>query len=359
VWAAAPFFLVAGLASLIEVAGQTLVSGGTPAIADTLAARVARAGWMVWFYLSKAVLPVHLSFVYPRWEIDASRMVAWLPLLGLAACLAAAWRARHGRGRPLLCALLYYLLLLSPVLGFFDVFYMRYSFVADHYQYLALAGIVALLVGVAGSVLEHSRIPRAVQLAAAIALVSACTFASARQSADYRDAETLWRSALARNPGSFLAHYNLGHLLQAQSRLEGAAHEYQAALRIRPDDALAHNNLGKIALDRGHPVAAVRHYRRALESDPDLLEARNNLAVVLQQQGRLEDALLEYGAALQRAPDSAEVHYNVARLLERLGRLDEAVDHYRRVLEIDPAADYARSGLERALAARAAAGSGS
>ena len=301
---------------------------------------------------SKAVLPLGLAFLYPRWHIDAADPLAWAPLLAFATLLAAAWLRRGSWGRPVLFALLYFVLMLSPVLGFFNVYFMRYSYVADHYQYLALVGIAALLVGGLGSLVAR-HVSRAALVGAARGRGRFCAVGSAVQSATYRDAEVLYRSTIARNPDAFAAHYNLAHRLQAEGRLEEAAHHYRETLRIRPDDARASNNLGKLLEDQGQPLLAIGYYRRALEIDPELLEAHNNLALMLQTQGQSEAAILHFRTALRIAPDAAAVHYNLARLLERLGRLDQSIAHYRGALETDPQAEPARAGLARALAARA------
>ena len=176
--AVAPFFLVAALMSLIEISSQSLVTGSDVVREDDLAARTAGAGRVVWFYLSKAVLPLDLAFFYPRWQIDAADPLAWAPLLAFAALLAAAWLRRGSWGRPVLFALLYFVLMLSPVLGFFNIYFMRFSYVADHYQYLALVGIVALLVGGLGSLLAR-HVSRAARVGAAAVVVGLCAVGSA------------------------------------------------------------------------------------------------------------------------------------------------------------------------------------
>ena len=46
--------------------------------------------------------------------------------------------------RPALLAWGYFWVALIPVLGLVDVYYMRYSLVADHYEHLAIIGVVVL-----------------------------------------------------------------------------------------------------------------------------------------------------------------------------------------------------------------------
>jgi hypothetical protein len=140
-----PFFALAGVMSAVEIWFQyTRVIGANTVREEGLLSRLAGAGSVVWFYLGKALMPMGLSFVYPRWHIDPAHWLAWLPDLALAAALWLAWRARTGAGRPVLFALAYTVLMLLPVLGFFDIYFMRYSLVADHYQYGSMIGVVAL-----------------------------------------------------------------------------------------------------------------------------------------------------------------------------------------------------------------------
>lgn len=343
-----PFFAVAAVLSLIEISTQQLVAGSTVVRADDFTTRLATSGWVWWFYLGKALLPLGLCFVYPRWSIDAGDPWSWLPLLAALVSLGAAWWWRRGRGRAVFFALLYFGLMLSPVLGFFDIYYMRFSYVADHYQYLALPGIVALVVGGLGSLATCSRrVPRTLLSGIAVGLVLGCVGLSATLSSSYRSTEVLWRDTLAKNPEAFLAHYNLAHLLQAEGRLEEAASHYRETLRIHPDDALATNNLGKVVQDQGHPLVAMRYYRRAIQLDPQNVEAHNNLATLLAKRGENGAALAHYRAALRIDPDSAVLHFNLARLLERLGRFDAALAHYQRALELDPDSAPARASIER------------
>src|SRR3989442_3528130 len=115
--------------------------------------RCVLAGRALWFYAAKLVAPVRLSFIYPRWEIDGRPWWQWRFPLAAVGALAVLWgfRARIGRGP--LAAVLYFAITLAPALGFVDVYPFRYSFVADHFQYLASLGPITLLValGAAGT----------------------------------------------------------------------------------------------------------------------------------------------------------------------------------------------------------------
>src|SRR2546421_593990 len=91
-----------------------------------------------WFYLFKLLWPAELTFIYPRWQINGATWWQYFFILALAVLLAFAW-TRRKNSRGLLAAILIFLGLLFPALGFINVYPFLYSFVADHFQYLACA----------------------------------------------------------------------------------------------------------------------------------------------------------------------------------------------------------------------------
>lgn len=347
-----PFFAVTAIASLLEFSTQELVADDVIVREDGFLARLAGAGWVAWFYLSKAVLPIGLCFVYPRWQIDPAVPAHWLPLIAAIAVVVVLFSPRvrsTGWGRAALCVVVFYALLLSPVLGFFDIFYMRYSYVADHYQYLALIAVVCGLVGGGGRWLEArmGRSSLALRLIAG-GLVVALALASTGLARSYLSEERLWRDTLAKNPDAFLAHYNLAHLLEREDRLDDAAHHYRETLRIEPAHASAMNNLGEIAKREGEPREAAAWFRRAIAADPGAVAPRNNLAVLLHREGDLAAAREAFELAIAAVPDHAVLRFNHARLLDDLGEHHRALAEYRLAARLAPGVPAIQRGLRRA-----------
>src|SRR5581483_6949960 len=201
----------------------------------SLSQRFLLAGRALWFYAAKLILPAHLTFTYPRWTLDTRAWWLYLfPAGVIAVFVAFVWLARRGERAPL-ASFLIFAGTLFPVLGFLNVYPFVYSWVADHFQYLAsLAVIVPVTAGIARWLARRpentpARAP-AVTAGVLIALLGSLTWL---QSENYRDAETLYRATLANNPGSFMAHNNLGNILAAKpGQLSEAIEEFRAALRI-------------------------------------------------------------------------------------------------------------------------------
>src|ERR1051325_1343613 len=143
-----PFVLLSVTFGLVTVWFQYNRAIGTDVVrASGMVERLATAGRAVWFYLGKALVPQNLMVIYPRWQSNPASIIAWLPALAILGVLAVAWWFRRGWGRSVLFALGYFLVMLLPVLGFLNISFFKYSFVADRWQYLALIGIVTFAVG--------------------------------------------------------------------------------------------------------------------------------------------------------------------------------------------------------------------
>ena len=187
---------------------------------------------MLWFYLAKALMPLRLAFIYPEWHIDPRRAVWWVPLASAIGVSGLLWLRRATWGRALLAAWLLFCVGLLPVMGFTDVYFMKYSLVADHYQHIAIVAVITLL---AAAWSAWARVPpRLPALALAAAVVATLALLTRQQSALYRDEETLYVATLQANPGCWLCEYNLGRLLADGGRTPEALVHYERAVDMKP-----------------------------------------------------------------------------------------------------------------------------
>jgi tetratricopeptide (TPR) repeat protein len=206
--------------------------------------RILIASHALWFYAGKLFWPVNLTFSYPRWVIDPADPSAygWLVMaigLGAAICF-----TRRFVGRSVEVATLFYAATLSPLLGFVMLYTYRYTFVADHYQYVASIGLIALaaagITTALGCFKKGKPFLEPVFCGTLLLVLGLLTW---RQCGMYTDMETLWRQTLARNPDCSMAWNNLGSLLKDQGRIEESMEHYRKAVQTDPNNSEALNNL--------------------------------------------------------------------------------------------------------------------
>ncbi|MGA2508405.1 MAG: tetratricopeptide repeat protein [Chitinispirillaceae bacterium] len=331
------FFLAGILFGLITVyMERTHIGTRGPEYEFSLIERCLIAGRALWFYLGKVFLPVNLMISYPRWVLSAA--VWWQYLFPAAALMAGCilWAMRKAWRAPA-AVFFYFTAMLLPYLGFLSLFAFRYSFVADHYQYLAAIGPIVIGVVFADKVVGLVKAKGGVlKPALTVMLLLALGTLSWNQSRMYSDAETLYRTTIRKNPDSWMAHNNLGLLLADKGRTDEAMALYQKALEINPSYAEAYNNVGLLLADKGRTDEAMAHYQKALEINPDYGGAHFNLGLLLAKMGQTDEAMAHYQKALGLNPNHAKTHNNLGLLLANMGRPDDAAAHYRKALEINP-----------------------
>jgi protein O-mannosyl-transferase len=315
-----PFIVLGIVAGLLSVWMEREFSGSQREITElSLTQRLLVAGRAFWFYLGKIFWPSKLSFMYPRWKVNPSEWWQYLFPIAALFVLAVAWRLR-GRWRAPLAGLLFFVATLLPLLGFFNVSFFRFSFVADHFQYLPIVGIITPVS--AGAVLLLNRFGRWQQMLGygfCGALLITLTGLSWMQSRVFRDYATCFRAVVERNPSSWAAHINLGfEALSRRSWDEAAAH-FHKVLETNPDHPPAAKRaylaLSGILLTTGHTDEAITDLEKALQIDPNYAEAHGNLGNAFLRKGRTRDAIAEYRRGLEIAPRSALIQSNLAWVL--------------------------------------------
>jgi protein O-mannosyl-transferase len=305
--------------------------------------RVLLAGRVPWFYAGKVLWPPMLMFIYPRWRVDGSLSDVLYPS-ALLLCLGGLYAMRRRIGLGPLVAMLFFIVTLFPAMGIVDVYPMRFSYVADHFQYLASIGVIAVVVTAVASIAHQYGFRGTAVFMAAICSIALAGLARG-ETAKYHDVEALWRDTLAKNPDAWIAHNNLGNLRLQQRRWEDAARHFSEALRLKPNLAEAHNNLGTALYGQGDMDGAIRQYRAALERSPKYAEAWNNLGMALAAQQRYEAAISAYEAAIGANPRSALARYNMGNVFVRRRELDAANAQYAEAIRLDPDSAMAHYNL--------------
>jgi hypothetical protein len=250
-----PFFALSLLFSLVAIGIQhKALHTGAALSQDPLLARLIGGSWALWFYLGKILLPVNLTMIYQRWQINPGAALSYAPIFLFADMIALFWWNRGGWGRPFLFAFGYFVIALSPVLGLFDMAFFSNSQVADHFQYLAMPGILALIAaGIsllpglaaqragghseAGARPPEARKARPSVLLAAMTpaviaiLLSALTW---RRETVMGNSQRLWEDNAAKNPTSWRVYMNLNLALLEQGKTNQAIQMYNKATQLFP-----------------------------------------------------------------------------------------------------------------------------
>jgi Flp pilus assembly protein TadD len=309
--------------------------------------RVLLAGRVFWFYLGTLHWPANLAFFYPRWDVDAS--VAWqylFPLAGLALLGGLVWWTRRGGGRGPLAAFLLFGGTLFPVLGFLNVYPFVFSYVADHFQYLACLGLVALAAsGIETLARKGREVPVRIAVAVVLALFTVLTW---RQSGHYVDSVTLYRATLARSPESWVAHHNLGSELAALGRYTEAFLHAKSASELKPDHPEALNNLADTLIHTGRAGDALPLLERALALQPRFAQALNTRGIAFTRLARIGEAEASFQQAIELQPQLAEAHYNLGLAQAQRGEFDAAIPRFAETVRLRP--DHASAELHWGMA---------
>jgi len=348
-----PFF-VAGIGlGLVTISREIDIGATGEAFGFSFIDRLLIAGRALWFYVAKLLWPVDLNFNYTRWQIDSRAIGQYLYPAAALLFFAALWRLRDRIGRGPLAAALFFSGTLFPALGFFNVYPMQFSFVADHFQYLAsLAPIVAVTTTLAGSVAAwrsaHAgrALPAAgLALAVLLGLYGLKTWELGHY---YKNSETLYTWIISQNPESFLAHYNLGTELMLAGHVDAAIPHLQETMRIKPRYARAYVNLGTAYASRDALDLALPLFHRAVEIDPSLSAAHLNLGQALMRVGDLNRARDVLARARELDPKDPQVFYLLGYVHGQAGDFEAAIGFLRQTLALKPDFPQAAELLERA-----------
>jgi tetratricopeptide (TPR) repeat protein len=344
----APFFLLGLGMGLVTLWWERYHQGTRIAfVALGPIERILVASRAVWFYLGKLIWPSNLTFIYPRWNIAPGHALDYVWLLAGAGLCAVICFVRRYLGRGVEVAAGFFVATLSPVIGFIMLFTFRYTFVADHYQYLASIGPIALASAGVASLAGAFKGSRELIFGTALCVLATLAVLTWRQSVMYGDIETLWRTTLLRNSGCWMAYNNLGNALSEANRTPEAMDLFKQSLRIYPDNAEAYYNLGNALVQTGRTPDAIDQYEQALRIIPNFAKAHNNLGNVLLLTGRTSEAIDHYKQALRIKPNFSEAHGNLGAALAQMGRISEAIEQLKAALRIKPYDSDIRNNLEK------------
>jgi tetratricopeptide (TPR) repeat protein len=344
----APFFALSLALGLVTVWFQWHAAiGGAHEVVrpEGAASRIAAAGWIVWFYLCKILLPVKLCAIYERWDVDGARLLSFVPLALLAAATALLWKERKRWGAGPLAAWGCFLVSLLPVLGFVDMSFMHLSLVADHFQYVAMPAILALAAAILARARAGAGRAATVAVAICLAAMAALTF---QRSAEYCDDVALWRQSVRCAPLNARAYGNLGVAYTRAGAPEEAIRCLDKALELDPQYVIAWRNRAEARSMAGQYADAIRDCDRAIALKSDFADAWFTRGNACARAGRTEEALRDLDQAIALKSDSAEAYVSRGKIHAAAGRYAEAISDFDRAVALDP--DDAEAWFNRGTA---------
>jgi tetratricopeptide (TPR) repeat protein len=331
---------------------RNLIGADGAEYALTFVQRLLLAARIVGFYLGSVVWPADLAFFYERWDVAATSPGWWPFFVAALAATIVFWAVRR-RTRGPLAAWLQWVGTLFPALGFFNVFPFAFSYVADHFQYLATFSLIgAAALGVAGWC-ERSQSPLRPAIVGTLggALCLVFVALSRAESRHYQSNLALFSASVATVPGNWMAQRCLGW---AWSKIEGrdadAIRHYSESLRLNPGSPDTCYDLAIVLLRNPDRIAeATVLLHRSIELRPHFAEPHVALARLLSDQSdRTDEIINRLRIAITTKPRHAEAHRLLADALSRLpDRQAEAQTHYLEALRWNESLGAAYLGLGR------------
>ncbi len=212
-----------------------------------------------------------MCFVYPRWSIDESSLLAWLPTIVVLSFTAWLWQMRGRLGVAPFAAWLVTGLTLLPSLGIVDVFYWRYSYVGDHYLYQSFAPLTVLLALLLQPLSRYYS--KRIWTAGALVVVIALSVASYARCGVYESPRRLWKDSIDRNPNASLALIHLGVLESSPALI-------RKAVEVQPTLYEGWYNLAEMSKERGDWLELLNHVQQGIRHSPAKTQARLQLLLL-------------------------------------------------------------------------------
>jgi tetratricopeptide (TPR) repeat protein len=385
----APFFAFGiSLGALTSWLERHVVGADGPDWQFSLPQRFLIAGRAVWFYAQKLLWPDNLTFIYPHWNIDPHSLSLYAFAAAAITLPIVLWLFRQRLGRGPLVAILFFGGCLVPALGFANLYPMRFSFVADHFQYLAGIGLILLAVGSGAWLLRHFA-PNQPSLGKIIGagLLTMLIVTTFLRTGVFRSGKLLWTDTIAKNPRAWIAYNNLAIILMSEKDYDGARLALDSAVTVQPDyvyarlnrvilDLLVNQNpahaatqntdlaiaearkaLADVATDQtllgrterstawklratlffnqGNDPSAEDALRNLLVLEPDDLDARRDLARVLEHRHDRLDALAQWAQIIGADSSNAQAHAHTALLLAQTGHTADATQELAVAQKLD------------------------
>jgi len=295
------------------------------------------------FYVSKLILPIKLSCLYPFIRGDSPwRYVYMLFILGflIGGVLLIIW----GKNRKTIFGLLFFLVTLLPILPL--------KIVADRFTYVPFLGIFFIF-GEGFSWLysrsqRDSRLMRTLFSIVLIGIIGVFSFLTWEGSQVWKDSIALWGNVIKKYPNLPKAYASRGEAYSEIGQYDQAIKDYTQALEINPKYAEAYYDRGNTYVKRGLLDQAISDYTKALEIDPRHAKAYYNRGNAYAKRELLDQAISDYTKALEANTQYVEAYTNRGSIYLTRGEYEKAISDFKKAIGIN--SRYAIAYYNQALA---------
>jgi tetratricopeptide (TPR) repeat protein len=165
--------------------------------------------------------------------------------------------------------------------------------------------------------------------------------------AQWPEAESCLRTAVAIHPSLTEGWAELGNVLAGQGKWEPALASYKVAREQRPQDGQTVFHMGMVYEKMGQSGRAVELYREAIQLNPGDWQSHFELGGKLDAAGQLDGAREEFEAAMKLNPGYSRTHFNYGVILAKQGRLADAEHEFEEALRLEPAYKNAQESLAK------------
>lgn len=152
---------------------------------------------------------------------------------------------------------------------------------------------------------------------------------------DYAGAVKVLSVAVNLNPRHAEGRFFLGTALESAGESQAAMSEYQELVKLDPDSSIGQTGLGALLVKQGKTDEAIKALKRATSLDPKNFEAHWALGRAFNQSERYSEAVEILNAAITLAPYRADAHYQLGLAFRRLGRNEEAAREFALVEKLN------------------------
>ena len=324
------YFVLALSFGVVAIVAQRVSKAMDVAIGLTPVHSLVIASYGIVFYISKLIVPLNLSNLYP-YPKEVSNIFS-LPFIIPAVCaigILAYIYLEKRNNKKIIFGTTFFLVNYLPVSQILPV---GRAIAADRYMYIASLGLFFLFAEFilwANKKICNFRIK---YLLAAFLLFFAGTFSliSFNRCKVWKNGVTLWTDAISKDPKSFLAYYTRGTAYANYGENDKARPDFEKSLELNPVYSKTYYGLGNLDLADEKYDEAIANFSRAILTDPDNALAYNNRGFAFAVKGELNKALSDYYNAIKIDSDYAKAYFNISGAYLRKRNLKEAAIYLKK-----------------------------